>query len=144
MTEADVEGNMLDVEATFCYLSDMLCSGGACDSAIARCCVAWGKFRKILPVLTTRHLSPRIRDKVDETCVRSAMLHGNETLGPKEPKMQRLHRHDHGMIRWISGIKDRDETPSALVLLKLGIEDITCAMGHVLYQIYHKRSTSQH
>ena len=65
---------MLDVEATFCYLGDMLCSGGACDSAIAaRCCVARGKFRKLLPVLTTRHLSPRICDKVFEACVRSAI-----------------------------------------------------------------------
>ena len=34
---------------------------GRWGSAIAaRCCVPWGKFRKLLPVLTTRHLSPRI------------------------------------------------------------------------------------
>ena len=39
----------------------MLCSGGVCDSAIAaKCCVAWEKFRKLLPVLTSRHLSARI------------------------------------------------------------------------------------
>ena len=32
--------------------------GSNCDSAIAdRCCVAWGKFRKLLPVLTTRYHS---------------------------------------------------------------------------------------
>ena len=43
----------------------MLCSGGGCDNAIAaRCWVAWGKFRKLLPVLTSRHLSPRIHGKV--------------------------------------------------------------------------------
>ena len=61
MTEVDVNGTMLDVEATFCYLGDMLCSGAGCDSAIAaNCCVAWGKFREVLPVLTSRHLSPRI------------------------------------------------------------------------------------
>ena len=29
VTEVDVDGTMLDVEATFCYLGDMLCSGGA-------------------------------------------------------------------------------------------------------------------
>ena len=58
---------ILDLEATFCYLGDMLCSGGGCDSAIAaRCCAAWGKFRTYLPVqtlhvLTTRHLRyPRL------------------------------------------------------------------------------------
>ena len=62
VTEVDVDGTMLDVEATFCYLKDNLCSG---DSAIAgRCCVAWGKLRKLLPVLTTRYLSPRICARV--------------------------------------------------------------------------------
>ena len=42
-------GTKLDVEATFCYLSDKLCSGGGCDTAItARCFAALGKFRKLL------------------------------------------------------------------------------------------------
>ena len=77
VTEVDVDRTMLDVEATFCYLGDMLCSDGGYDSAIAaKCCVARGKFRKLLPVLTSRHLSPRIHG------VRSAMLHGSETWGP--------------------------------------------------------------
>ena len=49
----------VDVEDTFCFLGDTLCSGGGCTSANAsRCCVAWGKLRKLLPVLTSRHLSP--------------------------------------------------------------------------------------
>ena len=61
MIQVDVEGTNHDVETTFCYLGDLLCSGGGCDSAIAaRCCVAWGKFRKLLPLLSTRHLSPGI------------------------------------------------------------------------------------
>ena len=40
MTEVDVDGTMLDVEATFCYLCDMLCvcSVGGCDSSIAAIC----------------------------------------------------------------------------------------------------------
>ena len=80
VTEVDVDSTMLDVETTFCYLGDMLCFGGGYESAIAwRCCVAWGKFRKLLPVLSTRNHSPRIRDKVYEACVRSAMLHDCET-----------------------------------------------------------------
>ena len=89
VTEVDVYGTMLDVEATFCYLGDMLCSCGGCDSAIAaKCRVAWGQFRKLLPVLTSRHLSPRIHG------VRSAMLHGGETWEPKEPELQQLRRND--------------------------------------------------
>ena len=45
-------------------IGDMMCSGECCDSAIvARCCMAWGKFRKLLPVLTAWPLSPRIRGR---------------------------------------------------------------------------------
>ena len=41
VTEVDVNVTTFDVEATFCYLGDMLCLDGGCDSAIvARCCVA--------------------------------------------------------------------------------------------------------
>ena len=58
-------GTMLDAEATFCYLCDILCSG----AIAASCCVAWGKFRKLLSVLTTRYLLPRICGKVYEACV---------------------------------------------------------------------------
>ena len=61
----DVGGTLLDVEATFCYLCDTLCS----DAIAARCCVAWGKFRKLLSVLTTRYPWPRICGKVYEACV---------------------------------------------------------------------------
>ena len=44
---------MLDVEVTFCYLGDILCSDGSCDNATAaRCCMLWGEFRKRLPELT--------------------------------------------------------------------------------------------
>ena len=69
VNEVDVDGTMLDVEATFCYLGDMLCCGGDCDSATAaRCCMAWGKLRELLPVLTTRHQSPRMHGNVYETC----------------------------------------------------------------------------
>ena len=58
VTEVGVDGTMLDGEATFCYLGDMLGSGGGCDSAIAtRRCVARGKFRKLLPVLNQTRLT---------------------------------------------------------------------------------------
>ena len=100
---------MLDVEATFWYLCDILCSG----AIAARCCVARGKSRKILSVLTARYLSPRICGKVYEACV-----------CPYNQALQRHIRKDCAMIRWICGIKDRDEIPSGSRLQKLGIENI--------------------
>ena len=74
-----------------------------CESVIAvRCCMAWGKFRKLLHVLTTRHLPPKIRDNVYET---SIMLHGSETLGPNHPELQRFRLNDRTMTQWSCGIK---------------------------------------
>ena len=66
--DVDVDGTQLDVEATFCYLGDMFSAGGGCDRTIAaRCCAAWSKFRKLLPILTSKHISFKIRGKVFTT-----------------------------------------------------------------------------
>ena len=109
----DVDGTMLDVEATFCYLCDILYSG----AIAARCFVARGKFRKLLSVLTARYLSPWICGKVYEACV-----------CPNNQELQwHLHK-DCAMIRWICGIKDRDEIPPGSRLQKLGIENITSVL----------------
>ena len=63
---------MLDVEVNFCYLGDRLCSGRGCDSAIVSLAdVVWSERSSgnFCLVLTTIHLSPRIRGKVYEACV---------------------------------------------------------------------------
>ena len=129
VTQVVVDGATLDVVPTFCYLGDMLSAGCGCDSAIAaRCGVAWGKFRKLLPLLTSKHLSPKVRGKVFSTCVRSAMLHGGETWGPNAPELQRLRRNDRAMIRRICGVKVHDEISSDQLLRKLGIGDIVTVL----------------
>ena len=87
-TQVDIDGSPLEVIPTFPYLGDTLNAGGGCDSAIAgRCCAAWGKFRKLLPLLTSRHISPKSRGQVYSSCVRSAMLHGSETWGPNASEL---------------------------------------------------------
>ena len=133
----DVDVTMLDVEATCCYLGDMLCSGGDCDNAMAaRCCVAWGKFRKPMLDLTTWHFSPRIRSKVYEACVHSAMLYGSEMWGPNSSALPQWPCHDP-LDLWH---QRQTKHPPASLLQKCGIEDITLVLrcrrlrwyGHVL------------
>ena len=119
----------MDVVSSFCYLGDMLCAGGGCELAIStRCSVGWGKFKKLLPILTSKHISLKTRGKLFSACVRSAMLHGSETWAPSVSNLQRLQRNDRSMIRWICGTKPYDRTPSAELLLKLGIADITTVL----------------
>ena len=50
------------------------------------------------------------------------------TWGPNNPELQRDHHNDRVLIRWICGIKDRNEAPSASLLQKHGIEDITSVL----------------
>ena len=61
------------------------------------------------------------------------MLHGSESWGSE---MRRLQRNDCAMILWICGIKDRDETPSASLLLKLGIDDISSVLRCQRVRLY--------
>ena len=98
-------------------------------SAIAvRCCEAGVKFRKPLPALTSKHLSPKVHSKVCTACVCSAMLHGRETWGWNILDLKQLCRNDRAMIRWICGTKDRVDTSSVSLLQKLGIKDITAVL----------------
>ena len=61
-TQADVDGTLLDVESNFCYLGDILCAGVGCNLAIVtRCSTAWGKFKRLLPILTSKHVPLRTR-----------------------------------------------------------------------------------
>ena len=83
IAQVEVDGKLLDAEASICYFGDMLSAGGGCALAIAtRCSTAWGKFRKLLSILTSKHVSPLTRGKVFSACISSAILHRSETWAP--------------------------------------------------------------
>ena len=113
MTE-DVDcDKTLDVTDKFCYLGDTLSSGGGCTSAFNnRRNVAWGKFRKLLPILTSRHLPFLVSGRLYYACARPT---GSQMTWD----LQRLQRNDRAMLRWIYGVKARDGVSS---------EDMLCAL----------------
>ena len=81
--EVEVGNEKLEV-VLFCYLGDWLSSGGGCELAsITHCKCAWGKFRQLLPLLTSRQVPLLTRGKVYSSCVRSVMLHAAETRAMK-------------------------------------------------------------
>ena len=123
--------NLLEYEvpAKFCYLGDMLCAGGECKLAIVtRCSTAWGKFKRLLPILTSKHVSLRTRGKVFNACVCSALLHGSETWAPTAPDLQRLCWKDRLMVRWICGVRDDDEVSADTLCAMLGVQEVTSAL----------------
>ena len=141
----------------FCYLGNMLCCRRDCDSAIdARCCMAWGKLRNLLPVLTTKHLSPKIPIR----CTRPAFAlpcsmvvkHGDQTpltwsgsatmtvpwsIGPVAPKTKTKHPSFATPKTWHWGYYGRTSQSAAQMIW-------ACTACHILYQICHRPSDSWH
>ena len=105
----------------------MLSAGGGCEIAVTtRVKTAWKKFRELLPVLTSRHLSYKTSGHVYSSCVQSAMLHASETWPLSKTNLQRLQRNDRAMIRQICSIKPEDVATvrSSELLAKLELEDL--------------------
>ena len=96
----------LEVVASFCYLGDMLSAGRGCEWAVTTCVkTAWKKFRELLPVLTSRHLSYKTRGHVYRSCMWSTMLHASKTWPMTKTNMQ---GNDRAMNRQICSIKPED------------------------------------
>ena len=124
-SEVQVRLDKLEVVASFCYLGDMLSAGGGCEITVTTPVkTAWKKFRELLPVLTSRHLSYKTRGHVYSSCMRSTMLHASETW--PLTNLQRLQRNDRAMIRQICSIQPEvvATVRSSELLAKLQLEDL--------------------
>ena len=103
--EVQVGPDKLEVVASFCYLGDMLSAAGGCElPTTTRVKTAWKKFKDLLPVLSSCHLSFKTRGHVYSSCVRSAMLHASKTWPLTKPNLQRLQQNDRAMIRQICNV----------------------------------------
>ena len=120
----------------------MLSAAGGCElSTTTRLKTSWKKFKELIPVLSSRLLSFKTRDRVYSSCVRSAMLQASETWPLTKPSLQCLQRNDRAMIRQICNVKPQDTANirSTELLARLGIEDLDlilkerrlCWYGHM-------------
>ena len=67
--EVRVGPDKLEVVASFCYLGDMLSAAGGCElSTTTHVKTNWKKFKELKPVLSSRHLSFKIRTCVQLVC----------------------------------------------------------------------------
>ena len=80
---------------------------------------AWKKFKDLLPVLSSRHLSFKTRGCVYSSCVQSTMLLASETWPLTKPNLQHLQRNDRAFRP-----QDIVTTRSSELLVRLGIEDL--------------------
>ena len=102
----------------------MLSASGGCEITVtSHVKTAWKKFRELLPVLTSSHLSYKTRGHVYSSFVWSAMLHASETW---QQTTMNLQHNDRAMIRQICSIKPEDvaKVMSSQLLAKLELEDL--------------------
>ena len=98
----EVRLDKLEVVASLCYLGDMLSAADGCELSTTTCVKAtWKKFKELLPVLSSRHLSFSTCGFVYSSCVRKVMLHAIETRPLTKPDLQCLQRNDGAMMRQI-------------------------------------------
>ena len=125
--EVQVGPDKLEVVASFCYLGDMLSAAGGCElSTTTHVKATWKKFKELLPVLSSCHLSFKTLGRVYSSCVWSAILHANETWPVTKPNLQHLQWNARAMIRQICYVKPQDIVTIRYnkLLARLGIEDL--------------------
>ena len=114
----------VETVSKFTYLGDRLNATGGCEIAItARSRIGWIKFRKCSEILKGRRFSLKTKGKVYNSCVRSAMLHGNEAWCLREKEMAILRRTERAMIRAMCGVKLLDRRDSEELMDMLGIKE---------------------
>ena len=80
---------------------------------------AWGKFKELLPLLSSMSISWRRKGHLFDTVVRKAMLHASECWAPTKDDISRLNRTDRAMLRWICKVRLSDRLSSDTLLAKL-------------------------
>ena len=120
-----VGGETYEVVDSFCYLGDMLNADGGVDLAVTtRVRSGWKKFRELMPFLTSKAPSLKMKGQVYSACVRSGMTYGSETWALKVEHEEKLNRAEMRMIRWMCGVSLREKKTSAELRQKMGVEAI--------------------
>ena len=112
----------LDCVNEFCYLGDMIGSGGgARHAAVMRVKCAWGKFGELLDILAEKGVSLKVKGLLYRACVQSVMVYGSETWPTRVEDMQRLVKAERAMVRWMCGARLNDKLASSGLLERLGV-----------------------
>ena len=77
-------GSNLEVVDKFCSLGDMFDAAGVAESrTVTRVRSGWKRFRELLPLLTTKAISLKVKGKLYAAYVHSVMLYGKDSADQK-------------------------------------------------------------
>jgi len=125
----------------FCYLGDMLSVDGDADAAVEnRIQIEWNKFRQLVPLLTNKDISLKVRGRLYSGCVQSSMLHRSETRPVRKENEFALQSAEMRMVRCMCGVKLQDKIPNKELRQRLELDDMISVLqrnrlqwyGHVL------------
>ena len=109
MTEVTLGRDKLEMLPCFYYLGDCLSPGGSGElTTITRCCVLWGKFNKLLPVLTSRSSPITSRGRV----YNGFMLHASEIWASTLSNFHHLQWNYWDMSPWMRDVTTKDQISS--------------------------------
>ena len=78
---------------SFCYLWDRLNASGRIEAAVtARTRIGWIKFRECEELLYRRKFLLKIKGRIYQSCIRSAMLYGSQAWCLRENEMAILRK----------------------------------------------------
>ena len=119
-----VQDKKLDVVDSCCYLGDTI---GECYYKNSICVgqvPGRGKFRELLPILTSHALSYITHGQIYSMYIRTVLLYVSECWAPNVNDLLKLQRNDRAMIRWTCNVRLKDHISSDSLLRKLGINNI--------------------
>ena len=99
------------------------------DAAVSAIIInGWRKFRELLPLLTSKGTSLRLRGTLHAACVGSMMLCGNETWLMKKEDERRCERNIIKMVRWMCDVTLKDRKSNVELRERLGRESMSEVM----------------
>ena len=103
--EPDEVFDQVDFVKSFCFLGDRLKASGGSEAAVtARTRIGWIKFRECGELLYGRKFSLKMKGRIYQSCIRSAMLYGSEKWCLRENEMAILRRTEKAMMRAMCGV----------------------------------------
>ena len=120
-----LEGIQLNVVELFRYLCDEICPGGACELAtIGQTRATQGKFRELLPLLTSITISLKRLGKLHDSCVRGSLLHVSECWSLRRDEVKRLLCNKQTILRWMLKMKAEDNVSLSTMYGQLNFEPL--------------------
>jgi len=101
----------LELVDKFCYFGYMLSVDRDANAAVEnRIRIGWNKFRQLVPLLTNKDISLKVREILYSSCVRRSVLYGRETWTVREENEVALQRAETRMVRWMCAVKLQDSS----------------------------------